>query len=74
MDIGNDDHYRRRVLTTLLAPNLSDPPGQSASLIAQPDDEIQLIAFIVGGDDVMHCVRFSERPVGIRRRPIRCGG
>jgi hypothetical protein len=62
--------YRRRVVTTTLAPKLSDAAGPVGISDRQPDDKIQLIAFIIGGEDVMHCARFSGRPVGIRRRPI----
>jgi hypothetical protein len=62
--------YRRRVLTTTPAPNLSDAAGSVGISDCQPNDKIQLIAFIIGGEDVKHCARFSGRPVGIRRRPI----
>ena len=60
--------YRRRVLMTTLAPNLSDAAGPGGISDRKPDDKIQLIAFVVDGEDVMHSARFCARPVGIRRR------
>jgi hypothetical protein len=59
--------YRRRVLMTTLAPNLSDPAGPGGISDCKPDDKIRLI---IGSEDVMHCARLSGRPVGVRGRPI----